>query len=197
MKKVIAILATMIVLVGAVFAANDTLTITANVSKVPPVFVIKGQLTGEGETDNTQKTADATLASVLDISQQSIPVTITIAQNNTTNNNKAKYQGTATITITPTELSKKIDNTTYKTALPNYDATGKGLASVNGIENASNGSSIACDSTTKVVTVTLKYKGSSVQNADVASFVYTWPANDNLPPANGYTATITMGYTAP
>ena len=195
MKKVITILATMIVLVGAVFAANDTLTITANVPKVAPVFVIKGQLTGTGETDTSQHTADATLNSVLDISQTSIPVLITIAQNNTNNNNKSKYQGTATITITPTELSKKIGDTTYKTDLPSYGSGS--LKNVSGIESASNGSSIACNDTTKEVTVTLKYKGSSVQNADVASFIYTWGANDNLPPANGYTATITMGYSAP
>lgn len=195
MKKVITILATMIVLVGAIFAANDTLTITANVPKVAPVFIMKGQLTGAGETDNSQKTADATLASDFDISQTDIPVTITIAQNNTTNNNKAKYQGTATVTITPTELKKTISSVEYKTALPEYSAGS--LKNVNGIADSTHGSSIAFNEADSKVTITLLYAGSSVQNADVASFVYTWKANDNLPPATGYTATITMGYTAP
>ena len=166
MKKHIVIIAIMTVLIGAVFAANDTLTITANVTKVPPVFVLKGQLTGTGETDNSQKTADATLASVLDISQNDIPVTITIAQNNTNNNNKSKYQGTATITITPTELKKEINEVEYKTALPSYGSGA--LIEVNGIADSTHGSSISCDDTTRIVTVTLKYAGSSVKNANVA-----------------------------
>ena len=132
MKKLIVILAVMIAFVGAVFAATgDTLTITANVAKIDPIFVIKGQLTATGETDNTQKTANATLASVKDISQESIPVSITIAQYN---NTKSKYKGTLTLTITPTELAKTIDSVEYKTALPAY-SDGE-LKNVNGIGNA-------------------------------------------------------------
>ena len=45
MKKVIAILATMIVLAGAVFAANnEQLIINATVNAVPPTFHIQGKL---------------------------------------------------------------------------------------------------------------------------------------------------------
>lgn len=195
MKKLIAILTIAIVLAGAVFAAtNDTLTINANVPKVKPIFVMKGQLTGTGETnDATQKTANATLTSDLDISQKDISVAITIAQDNTAEeNNKSKYKGAITLTITPTELKKTIDSVEYKTALPSYSAGA--LKNVNGIGDAENGSSIACNNTTKVVTLVLNYLGSSVQDADVASFTYTWGSNDNLPPADGYTATVKLTY---
>ena len=191
MKKVIAILTVAIVLAGAVFAAtNDTLTINANVPKVKPIFVMKGQLTGTGETnDATQKTANATLTSDLDISQKDISVAITIAQDNTAEeNNKSKYKGAITLTITPTTL--KLGN--EHTALPSY--SDGDLIAVNGIGNAQNGSSIACDNSTKVVTLILNYLGSTVQDADVASFTYTWGHDDNLPPGDGYTATVKLTY---
>ncbi len=191
MKKVIAILTIAIVLAGAVFAAtNDTLTINANVPKVKPIFVMKGQLTGTGETnDATQKTANATLTSDLDISQKDISVAITIAQDNTAEeNNKSKYKGAITLTITPTTL--KLGND--QTALPSY--SDGALKNVNGIGTAQNGSSITCNNTTKVVTLVLNYLGSSVQDADVASFTYTWEHDDNLPPGDGYTATVKLTY---
>ena len=186
MKKVIAILATMIVLVGAVFAAtNDTLTITCNVAQVDPNFILKGQLTGTGETatGSTQTSGSATLASVLDISKNDIPLAVTVAQYN---NTKSKYKGTITLTITPTALTLGSDSSD----LPLY-SDGE-MKTVTGIVAAN--SSIACNSSTKVVTVTLKYSGCSVTDADVASFVYTWKAKDELPPGTGYSATVQLTY---
>ena len=186
MKKVIAILTVLIVLIGAVFAAtNDTLTITANVAKVAPNFILKGTLTGDGEsaTGNTQTNGTATLASVLDISQDDISVAVTVAQYN---NTKSKYKGTITLTITPTALTMGSDSSD----LPLY-SDGE-VKTVSGIVAAD--SSIACNSTTKIITLTLKYNGCSVTDADVASFVYTWEAKDELPPGNGYSATIKLTY---
>ena len=191
MKKLIAILTIMIVLVGAVFAANnDELKVTAKVDEHIPGFKIFGGTSSGSITVEGAQTPNV-IATSLDISMVDITVYFKLTQySNTTtpsyNGNKAKFKGTANLTVTADPLSATIDETTYSTAIP--VAANITTPTISGITSSSS------NTTSNIVKVTLVYDGRSVQDADVATFDFTWTAKDELPPADTYAALITLTY---
>lgn len=196
MKKLIAILTIMIILVGAVFAdSGDKLLVTSKVSEHIPGFKIFG-----GERAETTDTAaygtegtntGVNVASTKDIALDDIMVDCKISQySNTTSPEytgaKAKYKGTATLTITATEL------------VHSEDTTQKASVAASAV-NVSLPAGVTCTPTTTGATVSLPfvYDGRSVQDSAataMATMLFTWTHSDNLIPGN-YSATITMTYT--
>ena len=184
MKKVISILAVLVVLIGSVFAA-DTLNITANVPKVAPVYAINGSLTSNFETVVVGGAANNTIETNTNISESPVTVYIKVIQ---TNKSVYKDASGVSLTVTPTALTNTAD-ANEKTALPTIahrvDGTATNL-SVTGSEN----------STTKVVTFLCKYANGKpvAANSVIGTFDYTWAADANLAEGD-YQATITMAYT--
>ena len=197
MKKLIAILTIMIILVGAVFAGSgDKLLVTSKVSEHIPGFKIFGgeRATTDGTaaygTEGTN--AGVKVASTKDIALDDIMVDCKISQfSNTTTPEytgaKAKYKGTATLTITATELVHSTD-TTQKASVAASAVSVTGLPA-----------GVTCTPNTTGATVTLPfvYDGRSVQDSaatTMATMLFTWTHSDNLIPGD-YSATIKMEYT--
>lgn len=194
MKKLIAILIAMIALVGAVFAANnDTLVLNATVATVYPVFsIFGGKTSAETSTEGTQSGAAITFtAQEKNLAVNDITVYFRLYQNN-----KAKYKGTATLTITATPLTNT-DNTiqgTKSTEAPtaaHVQAT-QNLAGISYAQNATPSSASSNGNT--VVTFAPVYDGRTVQATDIGTFDLTWGHDDDLP-AGSYQATITLAFT--
>lgn len=206
MKKLIAILAIMIVLVGAVFSANnDELVVKATVEKIAPVFKIYGSTSnpvastiyGTNPLDETT----STVTSSADPSSENVVVYVRLAQYG-----KAKYKNTAlSVTVTPTPLYldgvKTETDSTKVSALPtvvssntNAQQTIKGTTSTTSDAISNLVPSIAAS----VATYTLNYTGIAVgtENADtnIDTLTMTWAAKDALIPGD-YKAYITLGYT--
>lgn len=190
MKKLITILAIMMVLVGFAFAANDDeLKVTAKVAEQVPGFKIFGGLAANTiTTEGTQE--GATIATNKDIALDSITVYFKLTQysiTNTYNKPKAKYKGTATLTVTATPLSATVNEVVYSSDNPTCaNATAKTIPGITFNPAASNGSNS--------VVFTLVYDGRTIDDQDVATFDFTWPAKDSLPKADTYTATVTLNY---
>ena len=194
MKKVISILVVLIVLAGAVFAASgDSITINATVAEHKPGFKIFGGTSAAA----LNTAAGGTVSTGMDIALENITVYFKLTQYspNTAESytgTKAKFRGVATLTVTAEPLSTTIGTganaATFSTANPTCaDAT---VASISGITSnpaPSNGSN--------TVVFTLNYDGRSIQDADVATFNFTWTAKDELPPAEVYSADVTLTYT--
>ena len=196
MKKVIAILAAMIVLAGVVFATTgDTLTVNCTVPVTKPEFTMVGGFTNQYGT-----AATGSLESQTDISSNPIDVYVKITQTAL-----SRYKNTTgfDITITATALSATIEGVTYSTGVPSIEAYAAGAA----VQNALNAQKNDFTSTVKthangVVAFTVTYPtGAPVPaNTIVGTMQFRWPATDSLAVATGeekYSATITMGYTAP
>ena len=66
------------------------------------------------------------------------------------------------------------------------NATAKTIPGITFNPAASNGSNS--------VVFTLVYDGRTIDDQDVATFDFTWPAKDSLPKADTYTATVTLNY---
>ena len=211
MKKLIAILAIAIVLVGAVFAATgDQLTITSTVSKHEPAFRIYGSesaiSSSNAGTLGTPSGAAVTFATTKDISATSITVYCRVSQYSIKdgyNTPKSKFKGIATIGVVATPLTTTLTGTndagTYSTpataSVTTSDAhvptgTPARVTTTTFAKSAATGSS-----TDNKVDIVWSYSGKSVDDADVyADFSFTWAQDDSLPPGT-YTADITMTYT--
>ena len=217
MKKLIAILAIAIVLVGAVFAAdNDKLTITSKVAPHAPGFRLYGGETSSAAADilAVASPADAVgtqgeegyvpatgwIASTKDISLEDITVYCRLNQyspNGDYSSTKSKFKGVATIRVTATALTATVGGTVYSTngvanAVSESDVTipNNGISAKAIVREQSNGG-YANDT----VKVTLTYDGKTVQDSAVyADFSFKWTKSDDLPPAT-YSANITMRYT--
>ncbi|MCQ2411558.1 MAG: hypothetical protein MJ057_01255 [Sphaerochaetaceae bacterium] len=183
MKKLLMVLTFVLMTLAACVALEgDTLKITAKVPQEKPEFIMKGGFTSADATTVATQ-AGALLASNKDISAESITVFVKLFQSN-----KAKYKNTFTLTVTASDMSMTDANGTYST-------TATALT------------------TTKITTTNLEVTGSA--EANVASFAmnytngkpvsentaigeasFTWEANEGLP-VGDYSATITLGYTAP
>ncbi len=192
MKKVISILVVLIVLVGAVFAADgDKVVVNAKVAEHVPGFKIFGGMAADAL--GTEGSANGgTISTNKDISLEPITVYFKLTQYspNATDEytgTKAKFRGTATLTVTAAPLSTKIGETTFQTAAPAcMSATAKSISGIDFTPAASTGS----DS----VVFTLVYDGRSIQDQDVATFSFKWTEKDELPPATTYSADVVLTY---
>ena len=196
MKKLVAILAVMITFVGIAFAVTgEQLQINATVLPVAPVFSIYGgkssdAVNTQGGTGNTPGTI--TFAqNEANLAADDITVYIRLYQSN-----KAKYTGTANLTITATPLvNQTVQTGTYQTAAPAVANLSK-TESPSGITYANNNPSSSTVNGNTVVSYSPTYDGRSIQPTNIGTFNLTWSHNDDLA-AGSYQATITLGYEAP
>lgn len=192
MKKAFAILAIMVVLAGMVFATtNDTLTITATVTPVPPAYTLKGTFNSNYTSDT--KTADTqtpgstnTLASGVDIALNPINVYISVYQSVA-----SRYSKADGISITVQANPLKLDGTsdTYKST-PTIVACAGGQ----------NAATTDFDTTTatangSAVSFLPKYKTGAPVAADtlIGTAQIQYPAVSTLPAGN-YSGTIVITY---
>ena len=204
MKKLIAILAVMIVLAGAVFATTgDTIRLQSTVSKVTPNFKII-----VASTDGAQNPV-ATYETGLDISEQDITLTFTLRQEgsiqvvNSQNVVKdySKFKGTATLTVTFKPFKATIDSQVYS---PTTGPAITGTTKANDISGK-----LTFDAPTTDVDAednptaefVLNYLGKKVldsQTTNVGTVTAKWTHDDALPMAgNGttYEADVVLTYT--
>ena len=198
MKKAIAILTVMIVLVGAVFATtNEQLIINATVCAVPPTFHIQGKLHSGSDWVDGATSGDSNVVDTgVNIAANNAVVDVRILQNN-----KSKYHSTATLTIKATELVNTTTGfTSYKTALPVASGLITEAATVASNISVAVPTTPATPSATSNVQYVLTYNGHNVNGSntpvEVASFTFTWTAVEDLP-LGDYQATITLEYTTP
>lgn len=196
MKKLIAILTIMIVLVGAVFAATgDKLLVTSTVDKHIPGYKIYGSEDTAYDIEGVQEPAAAnTIASSKDISIDSITVNCKVVQysvSGTYTSTKCKYKGTATIAVEASALSfTDTDNAVYSTPATATVATSGATT----VPTTVTGTTAVDGTKTNKVNISYVYAGSTVQDSAVYSvFSFTWAADDTLVPGD-YSATITMTY---
>ena len=193
MKKLIAIMAVLIAFVGAAFAVTgEQLQINVTVAPVAPVFSIFGGKTTD-EAAGTTYQGNATTATNItfteNLAETDIVVYIRLWQSN-----KAKYNGTATLTVTATPLvNQTVQEGTYQTAAPTAANIAK--PTVAGISYDSNPAASTSAGNT-VVTYAPKYDGRSIQATNIGTFDLTWEHIEDLS-VGSYKATITLGYTAP
>ena len=200
MKKLIAILAVMIVLVGAVFAASgDKLSLKSIVGEVLPVYEIHSQ--NASGTVGTQNGAE--VATGMDLSTQNISWTFVIIQKGEVDGQQnavtfAKTKQTATLTITlghfvgDEEHQQANDSpkfTAFTAATPNQtndalDADKKTVITVP-TGDALNASS---------ANVTAAYKGVNWADQEIATFTALWTKDDTLK-MDTYHADVTLTYT--
>ena len=194
MKKAIAILATMVVLVGAVFAAtNDQLIINATVSAVAPIISIYGGKDSAADSDTTVigKTSNPNVIEYteqeVDLSSEDVVLYIRLYQSN-----KAKYVGTVNLKVKATPLTHKtLSVGTVSTGVPSVDHITK--TTPNGITYSVNPSSSTINGET-VVSYAPTYDGRAINATNLGTFDLTWPHNAELT-AGVYEATITLEYT--
>ena len=203
MKKVIAILAVMIVLAGVVFAATgDKLKLQSIVGEVLPVYEIHANNASAADVAGTQ--AGAVVATLKDISTENIEWDFVIKQvgevdGKGTDVEFAKTKKTATLTITlghfvgEEEEQEANDSpvfTAFAAVAPNNAnsavAQGKRTVVTVPAQNAWGTSS---------ATVTLKYNGVNWADQDVVTFSAEWTKDDTLK-MDTYYATITLAYSA-
>ncbi len=194
MKKLIAILAVMIAFAGAVFAVTgEQLQINATVTPVAPIFSIYGGKTSDEAAGTTYKGNASTPTAISytgNLAETDVVLYIRLWQSN-----KAKYSNTASLTVTATPLTNTtVSVGTYKTAAPTAGSISK-TESPAGITYATNPAASTVDGNT-VVSYAPKYDGRSINATDIGTFTLTWGANADLA-AGSYTATVTLGYTAP
>lgn len=199
MKKLIAILAVLIAFVGAAFAVTgEQLQINATVLPVAPIFSIYGGMTAS-EAEGTTYKGNATNPTEItfdsdsyNLAETDIKVYIRLHQSN-----KAKYNGTATLTITATPLTNTNASVggTVSTAAPTAADIVKSTAENSGISYSSQPSASTVDGNT-VVTYAPTYDGRSIQATNIGTFNLKWTHNSDLA-AGSYQASITLGYEAP
>lgn len=200
MKKLIAILAVMIVLVGAVFAADgDKLTLKSTVGVVDPVFEIRS--TSAAGTLGTQ--AGAEVATSKDLSVENIEWTFYIMQFGEKDSKNAtvtfaKAKKTASLTITLGHFTGKnegqiaVDSpkfTAFTAATPIEANAGYAAAKQTAITVPSGEALNASTATVSAV-----YKGVNWADQEIAHFTALWTKDDTLE-MDDYYADVTLTYT--
>ncbi|MGP1508714.1 MAG: hypothetical protein ACTTJW_07555 [Sphaerochaeta sp.] len=178
MKKVIAILAVMMIAVGVVFAdLGDKFKITAIVPKVAPVFRLFGGTAFGSETTAGTATG-TTIKTDKDIASEDVVIYLKLTQGK-----KSKFKGTATLTVTATTLQNGA-NQTLPPKVSNLEK--KSVTGITIADPTGNGTAIA--------SYTLTYEGTTVaEGTELGTMKYTWKHDDKLPPAT-YEATITLAH---
>ena len=203
MKKLIAILAVMIVLVGAVFAADgDKLKLQSIVGEVLPVYEIHAD--NDSSTDVAGTQAGATVTTRKDISTENIEWDFVIkqigeldGQNNSVTFAKTKKTATLTITLghfTGAEEAQVANDNPVFTA---FDAVEFNQANSAVAQNKQTVVTVPAQSAwgSNTATVTLAYKGVNWADQDVVTFSAEW-TKDNTLKMDTYYATITLEYSA-
>lgn len=179
MKKVIAILAVMMIAVGVVFAViGDKLKITATVPTVPPVFkIFGGTAFGSESTEGTA--TGATIKADKNIASEDVIIYLKLTQGV-----KSKFRGIATLGVTATTLQSKAGNQTVAPKVSDLEK--KPVSGIIIADPTGNGTATA--------SYTLTYEGTTVAGGtELGTMKYTWKRDDSLPPAS-YEATITLTY---
>lgn len=185
MKKLLMVLTFVLMTLAACVALDgDTLKITAKVPQEKPEFIMKGGFTSADATTLATQ-AGATLDSNKDISSESITVFVKLFQSN-----KAKYKNTFTLTVTASALSMTDASGTYSTPATATNTTN--------ISTANGNLTVTGSAEDNVASFVMDYTNGKPVSADTAvgEASFTWAADDSLP-VGDYSATITLGYTAP
>ena len=215
MKKLIAILAVMIVLAGVVFAASgDVIKLESTVSKVTPNFKIYSLGSAEGPITTAIDTSK-------DISEQDIEWYFTIKQGGsvpkvgTGTRDYSKYKGSMKIIVGISAFSAEIDGQTYSNSTYAIVAQGDTNGSYSAVKTekgvgvtdkliitygADGQAASAIDTGAKSATFHVEYKGYKVTDEAagvIGTVIAKWTADDTLPMENdgtAYTANITLTY---
>lgn len=200
MKKLIAILAVMIVIAGAVFAlTNDTIRLESKVEKVVPNFKISVPTKDGAQTP-------ATYATGKDISEENIELTFTLRQEGSVsakdNSTKdySKFKGTATLTVTINPFSATVNNATA-TQSTAYEIQTEGTAKGAGVDSKLTTADPTIAGNKHSVEFVLTYLGKKVLDEDttnVGTVAVKWTKDDTLPmEGNGstYTSDVVLTYT--
>ena len=212
MKKIIAILAIAIVLVGAVFAEDHNLIIKATVTSVEPIFKLhltsgaaeattnadNAVFTAAGNFTDTQGNAKQTTFSLLAGGTVSVECYVnTTAANKTQTNTKYRVSfsdGVFSVTRANATTSSSLEptiTTGLGTVVKGIKTDGISFATAPLGENATN---YASSATNKDVIVQFSGAQMAVGQAVVASANYEYAADDTIVPGSYY-ATIKMTVT--
>lgn len=206
MKKLIAILTIAIVLVGAVFATDETgaqkdeLKITCKVEAVTPQFKLYGSATSgtssTGMTEANRVTTDATAtASVSGVDNSLYSASGTTIYFVIKQARDCRWTGEVSLSVSATALSATIGTGTSAITYTSEDPVISALTAQNNLPGET-GDTVATRTTTPgTASVAVAYNGRAAAAADIASFSVNWPQSD-VPPAT-YTAWVQMTYTAP
>lgn len=196
MKKLITILAIMIVLIGAVFADTaEHLTVTAVVEARIPQYTMKGTVGTDTEFAKAVDGKTATPYNVITTGENiagtnGVTVLIRVYTQGTT-----QYIGTRNLSVTAYELKLNTDNTKM-TALPSCTANIKG----DDIERTLSGGGdknfeSTATSENNVASYSVKYNGVLVpEGTIVGTATFNWAQNETLP-VGDYSADILLTYT--
>lgn len=194
MKKVITILAVLMVVAAAAFATDgDKLILKTSVEKILPQFQISTVDSAEAVKVGSADGVDVTTGK--DIAEQPITWTFDVEQKGEKDKNNhdktyAKYNTSVELTLTLSKFTATISGATYTEAgTPTVDSVA--LDSKNEA-NTSLGK-IAIATTTDGKGIKLTYSG-KVVDQKFGTFTCTWPQDDTLP-VGDYTANVTLNYT--
>lgn len=179
----------MIVALGAVLATDsDTLTITLSITPIKPEFVMVGSFSSDS-FDSEHYTASqngTTLAYSGNPDTSNVTVYVQLSQSIA-----SKYTNTAGFTLTITASNILDSNNADK----NVAATAAIVSTADAVAHRT----VEPSASGNVASYQLTYDGSSVAASVIGVSSFTWNTVDaDLPyDANGYHATITLGYQAP
>ena len=205
MKKLITILAVMIVLVGAAFATDAVLTLNSTIAKVEPAFTLGGTVVANAQAVPASYTsANTTINTGKNIATEDIYVAIAVFQNN-----KSFYKDDSGFDLTVTATKLVLDNKNNpaadeQTADPTVVAYTVGPA----VKHGNNPEIIDFQSEEKtqsgnVAAWTVSYpSGKKIQGneayaqsaAKAGTAIFKWTHNEELLMGT-YTGTITLTYT--
>lgn len=188
-KKVIAVLVIMMVLVGALFADanNEELRISITITPVAPIYKLYGSLTQGSASDGAGMVAGEVVASIhsatsadsiIEFPSNAIlsgPVTVYCVIQQT---NISRYSSPIDLTVTATNLTDDISTSTATVSTP------QGLNNVPDVRTTSG---------TGAGTLTITYSGRTSAIADIASFNVVYSQADLIP--GSYDGYITLTYT--
>lgn len=211
MKKLITILAIMMVVFGVAFAADpatsegmEELKVTCTVTAEEPTFTLYGSATSStastgdgmtaGEIVERQGSATASVAMANDaIIKANTTIYCVIKQSNGDSTTPVKSTTTYYFSVSATKLKDSTGGTGHETALPTVSAitkiSGADVANARTITNGTAGS--ANTGVSGSTRAQAAYLGLKCTSADIASFNVTWPQTD-LVPGTGYEAFITL-----
>lgn len=185
MKKILTVLLVLTLSVAGLFAAtyietaNSTITLKAKIAEATPVFDFNGAKSGELDSVATKTIEYSEYPSA-----QEITADIRLTQINT-----ARHKGRLKFTVTGNGFTS---GTAATATVVNPAATIK----TNHFSAADAALVVDATATSNQVTGTLTYsENKPVKEAKVLDMTFSWPANENLPAANDYKATVVISIT--
>ena len=196
MKKVITMLTTMIVLVGAVFATTgDQLTITTTIGRIKPGFTIVSGSYAAGDIIDSGK----------DLSEDDITASFELKQSgNEDSKDYSRYKGAITLTVTINPFSTTFGTGTSATTATQgtaYEIQTSGTAVGTGVSGKLTLSDPVIATNLHSVTFGLTYAGKKVtdtQAAHLGTISVKWTKDPDLEMAGestNYSTDIVLTYT--